>query len=34
MNKIQNVLNSLNVKIIKFNEQKKKIEDEVKKKHL
>jgi len=30
MNKIQNVLNNLNVKILRFNEQKKKVEDEVK----
>jgi predicted nuclease with TOPRIM domain len=29
MAKIQNVLNSLNVKVLKFNEQRKKIEDEV-----
>ncbi len=33
MNKIQNVLNNLNIKILRFNEQKKKIEDEVKKGH-
>jgi len=28
MNKIQNVLNNLNVKIMRFNEQKKKVEEE------
>jgi len=31
INKIQNALNNLNVKVIKFNEQRMAIEDEIKK---